>query len=185
MATTPHSNLTGADLHEPKGVSAATAQHVYVANGSGSGSWQLLNPYGSWRYNDIGTGTTFTAPTAYTLINMAGTAGSLNSFSYNNLGRLTYTAAGARHAHAVADITFKHSIGSGQDCYFAVYKNGSILGTPNAEIVKTADSGTFKTVAIHFDNMMAQNDYYEFYLKTSTGNIIVHSMYMFMMGMPG
>lgn len=37
MAT--HASLTGADLHEPKGVAAATNGQVYVANGAGSGSW--------------------------------------------------------------------------------------------------------------------------------------------------
>lgn len=34
-----HSTLTGADLHEPKGVASATAGQVYVADGAGSGDW--------------------------------------------------------------------------------------------------------------------------------------------------
>lgn len=38
MATL-HSTITGADNHEPKGVESATSGTVYVANGSGSGSW--------------------------------------------------------------------------------------------------------------------------------------------------
>lgn len=36
---TLHSTITGADNHEPKGVESATSGRVYVANGSGSGSW--------------------------------------------------------------------------------------------------------------------------------------------------
>jgi len=39
MTNVVHANLTGADLHEPKGISTATANCVYVSNGSGSGSW--------------------------------------------------------------------------------------------------------------------------------------------------
>lgn len=39
MANVAHSSLTGAELHEPKGASTALAGTVYVANGSGSGSW--------------------------------------------------------------------------------------------------------------------------------------------------
>lgn len=35
-----HSNLTGTDLHEPKGIASATATQVYVSDGVGSGSWQ-------------------------------------------------------------------------------------------------------------------------------------------------
>lgn len=39
MANVAHSTLTGANLHEPKGVATAPAGTVYVANGSGSGAW--------------------------------------------------------------------------------------------------------------------------------------------------
>lgn len=39
MAETLHSTLSDPDLHEPKGVSAATVGQVYVADGLGSGTW--------------------------------------------------------------------------------------------------------------------------------------------------
>lgn len=38
-----HSTLTGADLHEPKGVASANSGEVYVANGAGSGAWTGVN----------------------------------------------------------------------------------------------------------------------------------------------
>jgi hypothetical protein len=38
-----HKDLTGSDLHEPKGVASASAGQVYVANGSGSGVWTSKN----------------------------------------------------------------------------------------------------------------------------------------------
>lgn len=34
-----HSTLSGADLHEPKGIESASANTVYKANGAGSGTW--------------------------------------------------------------------------------------------------------------------------------------------------
>lgn len=37
-----HATLTGASLHEPKGVTTATSGQVYRADGAGSGSWQSL-----------------------------------------------------------------------------------------------------------------------------------------------
>lgn len=37
-----HKDLTGAELHEPKGVESALSGTVYVANGVGSGSWDNL-----------------------------------------------------------------------------------------------------------------------------------------------
>ena len=39
MANVNHSALTDPYLHEPKGAAAATSGQVYVANGSGSGTW--------------------------------------------------------------------------------------------------------------------------------------------------
>ena len=43
MATIQHSLLTSTDLHEPKGISTASSGEVYVADGTGSGSWTDLN----------------------------------------------------------------------------------------------------------------------------------------------
>lgn len=39
MANLNHSTLTDPKIHEPKGASTATAGHVYIADGAGSGSW--------------------------------------------------------------------------------------------------------------------------------------------------
>jgi hypothetical protein len=36
-----HATLTGANLHEPKGVAAAASGAVYVADGAGSGAWTI------------------------------------------------------------------------------------------------------------------------------------------------
>lgn len=45
-----HKDLTGADLHEPKGVSSATLNQVYRADGAGSGSWQTITiPSGTFK----------------------------------------------------------------------------------------------------------------------------------------
>jgi hypothetical protein len=35
-----HRNLTGSQLHEPKGAEAAALDTVYTSNGTGSGAWQ-------------------------------------------------------------------------------------------------------------------------------------------------
>lgn len=39
MANVAHSTLALAEVHEPKGIAAASAGEVYVADGSGSGTW--------------------------------------------------------------------------------------------------------------------------------------------------
>jgi microcystin-dependent protein len=43
MANVAHAALTGASLHEPKGVASADVGTVYVADGAGSGSWSTLS----------------------------------------------------------------------------------------------------------------------------------------------
>lgn len=40
--TLAHSTLTDPNLHEPKGVSSASANTVYLADGAASGSWSLI-----------------------------------------------------------------------------------------------------------------------------------------------
>src|SRR3990172_5109794 len=38
--STFHKDITEANLHQPKGVSTAAVDTVYVANGAGSGTWE-------------------------------------------------------------------------------------------------------------------------------------------------
>lgn len=179
-----HVSITDPNIHEPKGVASATADRVYVSDGAGSGAWQLLNPYGGIIYNDVaGSGTTISGPTSYTLMNVNTSDTNLSGFSNNNSGRLTYTGTENRHIHAVADFSVKHSTGSGQNVFFAVFKNGAQLG--DFEAAGTTDSANFKRMVLHFDDMATTNDYYEIYCKTASGNVVVHSLYLFAMGMPG
>jgi len=46
MPTVQHNTLTSAELHEPKGVAAASANETYVADGAASGSWTEPEPKG-------------------------------------------------------------------------------------------------------------------------------------------
>lgn len=51
-----HVNITDPDVHEPKGASTASANQVYIANGSGSGVWTLHRDTGWGNYNDLSSG---------------------------------------------------------------------------------------------------------------------------------
>ena len=62
-----HASLTDPNLHEPKGVAGANAGEVYVADGSGSGSWS------SRQYTIYGViADVSTAETVYVPIPMSG-----------------------------------------------------------------------------------------------------------------
>lgn len=179
MPTILHNLLSTTDLHEPKGVSTAASNDVYMSDGAGSGTWQHSAIHGGWRYADIGTGTTFTTPTTYTLMDVVGVTTTLHDFTNNSLGRLTYTGTPTRNLHMVVDASIKHSTGSGQDIFFEVYKNGVATSSEN---VITADSGNYQHIAMNYDGSADTNDYFEIYLKTSTGNVVIHAAYMYIIG---
>lgn len=177
-----HKNITNADLHEPLDVNTAAVGTVYIADGVGSGDWQLANPHGGWRYANIGTGTTFTTPTAYTLMNVVGVTTHLSDVTNNSLGRLTYTGTPNRHIKIILDSSFKHSTGAGNDVFFEVYKNGV---AQSAEAVVSADSTTYQRINLHWDGQLVTNDYIEIFLKVAAGNVIIHEAHMIMSGYPG
>lgn len=71
MPTVNHKNLTGANLHEPKGADTASDGDVYVSDGAGSGSWHYL-PTGWGYYKDNATAQTFNTTPALLSIDGAG-----------------------------------------------------------------------------------------------------------------
>lgn len=64
-----HVDITDPEIHEPKGVSAATSGEMYVADGAGSGSWQhtSTSTFGSMNIVNNSTGTAVTAAADATL----------------------------------------------------------------------------------------------------------------------
>ena len=80
-----HASLTGADLHEPKGVAAAASGTVYIANGAGSGTWTALNNankvYITARLEDVST-----AKSVFVVPGIAGTISKIYSVIDGALG---------------------------------------------------------------------------------------------------
>jgi len=50
-----HVNITDPEIHEPKGIAAATVGKVYVADGAASGSWNYQVDYITCIIDDIST----------------------------------------------------------------------------------------------------------------------------------
>jgi len=63
MANVQHSSLTDPNLHEPKGISTASANQLYLANGSGSGTWTNANRFPGTGWGKY-TNTTYVGATA-------------------------------------------------------------------------------------------------------------------------
>jgi len=171
---TDHKAIADAELHEPKGVVSASDGQIYVADGTGSGDWRH-EAHSAFHYSDIGTGTTITTPTVYTLVGPATTADNdPHDFTHNSLGRLTYTGTETVDVHIVSAITFKHSTGGGADCYFDIHKNGASLA--GAEFVRSASSADFGSIILVGHGSLTTNDYLEVWCKVASGSITVHAM---------
>ena len=61
MADIEHVNITDPNIHEPKGITTATNKEVYVANGSGSGSWRTVFTQGFEDYENTGSAISLTS----------------------------------------------------------------------------------------------------------------------------
>jgi hypothetical protein len=116
-----HANLTGANLHEPKGVASASADTVYAADGAGTGNWQKITTdnldttsiFGVnediivFLYDDIGTAGSRYIPIPWdcTVVQIftaiqASIAGADNIFTFRNngaasMGTITVTQSGS------------------------------------------------------------------------------------------
>lgn len=94
-----HNAILDPNIHEPKGVAAASAGDIYVADGAGSGAWKV----GSGQHYadmDITTGTTafaLAAASAFTKLNPTAewSAGESNGLTITPAnGEITLTTAG-------------------------------------------------------------------------------------------
>jgi hypothetical protein len=101
-----HKDLTGTDLHEPKGIESASSGEVYVADGAGSGGWS--NPLDG--VNNLN---------AYELNGVIDDLSTPNSAYYIRVPKAS-TLTGLRGVESAA-IT-------GTDSVISLYRDGVLLG---------------------------------------------------------
>ena len=72
--TVQHNAITDPDLHEPKGIAAATAGKVYVSDGASSGEWKYApgKAHAEIYITSGATTHTLAAASAYSLLNPSG-----------------------------------------------------------------------------------------------------------------
>ena len=161
-----HSTLTGDDLHEPKGVAAASAGEVYVADGAASGAWTALSSLSN--YTIVNSAADFGTPAAgvYTLTNgttyfingeiamgtnrlAVGTGDAVQIEGFNGANdKLVYTGSSDFITVNQASVSLR---AVGLDCanarLFNVTGTGTQLFTCNAiSIVDCTQIGTFSNV---------------------------------------
>lgn len=204
-----HVDIADPEIHEPKGVSTATANQVYSANGAGSGTWQKVSntnlngvsatpaagyfvvsdgsggfafqpaAHGSTRFHNIAVPYTLAATTTYAKVNPVTTAG----------GAPTSFTEGAD-----AKLTFTGTTGTDLDLVFSAIVDQSTgankdiylalykngVAVTNAETIVTTVSGNKVGMALHFDISATNTDYYELYCKVSAAcTVNFYSMQIF------
>ena len=87
MANVNHSALSDPYLHEPKGASTASSGDVYLANGSGSGTWTSRQSMLTAHFADISSASDLYVPMPY--------AGTVTNSSAASMGVLTVTQSGS------------------------------------------------------------------------------------------
>jgi microcystin-dependent protein len=120
MTTISHKNLTGSQLHEPKGASTATLGTTYVSDGAGSGTWQSVGS----TTGDLKPTIKTTADTGWVMLD-DGTIGdsssgasnranadtvNLYTLLWNNISNTYAAVSSGRGANAAADFAAHKTI---------------------------------------------------------------------------
>ena len=187
MANVNHSTLTDPYLHEPKGVASANANEVYVANGSGSGSWKPHHHFvGAYLAFDATTPAyTHAATTTPTVINPALSTSVVDGFTVANTpnARIVYTDTININAQITITLSTKQGSGGDRDVEWLIYKNG--VAIPGAHTIRTISTGDWGSISVTGFVALAPSDYIEVYSKKSAdGNVLYASAFWSIVGAP-
>lgn len=185
MATINHSTLTDPYLHEPKGVASAGAGTVYVANGSGSGTWVEKTRFiGAYVGFDATTPAyQHSVTTSDTILNPTFTVAQSNGFTGETSpnARLKYTGTENIEAQIVFTIASSNASGTARNCQFAIFKNGVELG--GSRTIRTIGSGSWGSISVFGFTTFSNNDYLEIKVKGDASfTMNVASAFMSIMG---
>ena len=121
-----HKDLTGTDLHEPKGVDTATVGQVYVADGVGSGAW--ANPLSD--VNNLNS------------VDVAGIIENVSDAGQNFMYVIPRTMS-LTHLRATTDAAL-----TAADDILSIYKNNVLQGQTLTLPYTTSGKGVVRTLTL-------------------------------------
>lgn len=206
MATVQHSAITDPNIHEPKGVAAATVNKLYVSNGTGSGTWKKLSPpqlsglttngqagdtltvdgsgnfvlsgtpHGQVHFYDLVTPYTLTYPSAFTKLAPTTTAGGVPS-NFTESTTARLTYTGTDTVPVTINYSVSLDQTSGADRDLVIAVYKN-GSVSNGHAVATTSTGQKHNLSgVHTVNM-ATGDYIELYILNNggSGNIRLYAM---------
>lgn len=169
MANVNHSTLTDPFLHEPKGIAAAPAGQVCIADGAGSGDWTELARYvnGYLAFDATTPAYQHSVTTGFTALDPAFSISSNNGFTglSSPNARIRYDGTEAITASAQFTISFKNNSGTNRDIELLLRKNG--IAFNGGHTITTAVSGEWRSITMVDIGTLATNDYLEVFIKGS------------------
>ena len=206
MATVQHSAITDPNIHEPKGVAAATINKVYVSNGTGSGTWQKLSPpqlaglttngqagdtvtvdgagnfvltgtpHGQVHFYNLATPYTLTYPSSFTKLAPTTTAGGIPS-NFTESNTARLTYTGTDTAPVSVSYSVSLDQTSGADRDLVVAIYKN-GSVSNGHSITTTTTGVKHNMSGVHTLSMATNDYVELYIQNTggSGNIRLYAM---------
>lgn len=188
MANVEHSSLTGSALHEPKGTSTANSGEAYVANGTGSGTWQPIH-----RHLGAATSYNSTSPYAYYLetdiaekfLSFPVDSSHVTGFTVVTSPNLQFRYDDATDVTSLINVTMSSTQNSGpsHSVEWALFKNGTEIGGSRA--IRTIGTGTWGSISVTAVTSLAQNDFIEIKTKADANNVDVNyaNIYVSIIGM--
>lgn len=173
MPNVDHSTLSDPYLHEPKGIATAQAGQIYVANGTGSGTWveghRLVGGYLTF---STGSPYAFSATTSDSVLNPVYSLATNNGFTGLSSPNARLRYDGSETINAVVDAVFSvtQSSGSPKALQLAFFKNGSEL--TGSRMIATVANGEYHVITIKFDTTLSTNNYLEVFGKVDSATTI-------------
>jgi hypothetical protein len=175
--TIQHSTITGADLHEPKGVATAANKTVYVANGSASGAWTAHNAAATVyiAFNSASPTYTQANTTSDVILDPAWVSGVVSGFTVQTSpnARIRYDGTDTKNVTITLATACNQASGSNKDVEFALFKNGTELA--GSRSVRTTTTGDWGSITVIGSTTMATNDYIEVKTKASAAATIQYA----------
>ena len=172
MATIEHSTLSTGEIHEPKGAATASSGEVYVANGSGSGTWTPADSHiaGYIAFDASTPAYQHSTTTSDTVLDPTFSVASSKNFSGASTpnARLVYDGTDDVYGalHFVASV--KQASGGDRELELALFKNGVELNGTRS--IMTIESGKWGTFALNSITSLSTNDYLEVFIKADSAH---------------
>ena len=188
MANVNHSTLTDPYLHEPKGVAAASAGDVYIADGAGSGDWTQIHNYinGYIDFDATTPAYQHSVTTSFTALNptfsVGGTPKGWTGETSPN-ARLVYEGTEDTFAKVSFTLNFQNASGTDKDVEFVFYKNGSVMN--GGHIIVTSENNHWRSATLTDYGEFSTDDYLEVFVKADASfTLDIASASLTILGVP-